>query len=77
MKAWHIAAIAVGVGAAVYIYRSTGGGFASIAAKPYVATGPAVESKRGIGHFAGATPVVAAMPSSGPAIESARGVGHF
>lgn len=73
MKVWHIVAAGVAVVAGVYLYRSTGGGFTRVTAIPFVSTGPAVESRRGVGHFVGATPLVAA----GPATETKAGRGHF
>lgn len=77
MKAWHIAAIAVGVGAAFYLYRSTGGPFANgiVSSTPYVppSKGPAIETRTGVGHFGGVMPVVAA----GPDVEGRTGRSHF
>jgi len=41
------------------------------------ATGPAVETKSGPGHFSGPAKAPASRPSTGPATETKSGRGHF
>lgn len=74
-KWWYVILGGAGLFAVYYLSRGGGIGMGLPGSVP-IASGPALETRSGIGHF-GAIPAVTTGPTTGTIPEARAGIAHF